>query len=74
MNEPIERIATKSLTKKLKGFSLGAYYLDIVILLRFNENIWKQSYHNNNEIFGQASFYFLEPAVNTEMCRLCYIQ
>ena len=50
MNVPIDRIATKSLIKNLKGFSLGAYYLDIVILLRFNENIWKQSYHNNNEI------------------------
>ena len=23
-------------------------------------------------IFGQASFYLLEPAVNTELCRLCY--
>ena len=49
MNVPIDRIATKSLIKNLKGFSLVAYYyLDIVILLRFNENIWKQSYHNNN--------------------------
>ena len=24
--------------------------------------------------FGQASFYLLEPAVNTELCRLCYKQ
>ena len=50
MNVPIDRIATNSLIKDLKGFFLGAYNLDIVILVRFNENIWKQPYHNDNEI------------------------
>ena len=44
MNVPIKRIATKSLIKDLKGFSLGAYYLDIVILLCFNNNNEIQKY------------------------------
>jgi hypothetical protein len=30
------------------------------------KSVW---FHIN---FGQASFYLLEPAVNTELCRLCY--
>ena len=51
MNVPIDRITTKSLIMNLIGFSLGAYYFDNVILLHFNENIRKQSYYNDNEIY-----------------------
>ena len=29
---------------------------------------------NTNAMPGQASFYLLEPAVNTVLCRLCYKQ
>ena len=55
MNLPIDRITTKSLIMNLIGFFLGAYYLDIVILLRFNENIWKQPYHYNNKIHSREN-------------------